>query len=96
MQSHAFPILLSAVSQGRKMAMKLKCYVDDHNRQECVVFDTNSCYNYVIIVLIIVLMSAVDSTTHMVGSYGPKGEEQSFVTPLDEAPSGMLMRGAYK
>jgi len=38
----------------------------------------------------------VDSTTHMVGSYGPKSEEQSYLTPVDEAPSGMLMRGAYK
>ena len=38
----------------------------------------------------------VDSTTHMVGSYGPKNEEQSYMTPIEEAPSGMLMRGAYK
>ena len=38
----------------------------------------------------------VDSTTHMVGSYGPKNEEQSYMTPVEEAPSGMLMRGAYK
>jgi len=38
----------------------------------------------------------VDSTTHMVGSYGPKQEEQSYMTPMEEAPSGMLLRGAYK
>ena len=38
----------------------------------------------------------VDSTTHMVGSYGPKNEELSYMTPVEEAPSGMLMRGAYK
>ncbi|XP_067939139.1 rho GDP-dissociation inhibitor 2-like [Watersipora subatra] len=38
----------------------------------------------------------VDTTTHMVGSYGPKEEAHSYQTPVDEAPSGMIMRGAYK
>lgn len=37
----------------------------------------------------------VDTTTHMVGSYGPKAELQSFLTPVDDAPSGLLMRGHY-
>lgn len=37
----------------------------------------------------------VDTTTHMVGSYGPKREIQSFLTPVDDAPSGLLMRGHY-
>ena len=31
----------------------------------------------------------------MVGSYGPKMELQSFTTPVDEAPSGMISRGTY-
>lgn len=32
----------------------------------------------------------------MVGSYGPKAEPHEFLTPVDEAPSGMLLRGTYK
>lgn len=31
----------------------------------------------------------------MLGSYGPKAESQSALTPLEEAPSGMLARGHY-
>ncbi|VDK89335.1 unnamed protein product [Litomosoides sigmodontis] len=38
----------------------------------------------------------VDKETFMMGSYAPKMEMQSFVTPLDEAPSGVLYRGTYK
>ncbi|VDL71933.1 unnamed protein product [Nippostrongylus brasiliensis] len=34
--------------------------------------------------------------TFMVGSYAPKKELQSYTTPLEEAPSGMLHRGTYK
>jgi len=37
----------------------------------------------------------VDSTKYMVGSYGPKQEVQSYTTPVEEAPSGMLARGSY-
>jgi len=37
----------------------------------------------------------VDTMTHMVGSYGPKVEIQSYTTPQEEAPSGMLYRGDY-
>jgi len=37
----------------------------------------------------------VDSTKYMVGSYGPKAELQSYTTPVEEAPSGMLARGSY-
>lgn len=37
----------------------------------------------------------VDKTNVMVGSYGPKKELQSFTTPLEEAPSGMVARGSY-
>ncbi|CAJ0608985.1 unnamed protein product [Cylicocyclus nassatus] len=34
--------------------------------------------------------------TFMVGSYAPKQELQSYTTPVEEAPSGMLHRGKYK
>nr|CAG4643535.1 EOG090X0EJY [Ilyocryptus agilis] len=37
----------------------------------------------------------VDHMTHMVGSYAPKRELQSFTTPIEDAPSGMLYRGHY-
>jgi len=37
----------------------------------------------------------VDTMTHMVGSYAPKTEWQSYTTPQEEAPSGMLYRGDY-
>lgn len=38
---------------------------------------------------------SVDKMTHMVGSYPPKAEIQSFTTNFEEAPSGMLARGEY-
>ena len=31
----------------------------------------------------------------MVGSYAPKPEIQSYTTPSEDAPSGMLSRGTY-
>jgi len=37
----------------------------------------------------------VDKMTHMVGSYAPKFEVQSYLTPLEDAPSGLLARGVY-
>jgi hypothetical protein len=37
----------------------------------------------------------VDKNTFMVGSYGPKKELQSYTTPPEEAPSGMIARGTY-
>nr|CAG4635099.1 EOG090X0EJY [Alona affinis] len=37
----------------------------------------------------------VDKMTHMVGSYAPKRELQSYTTPLEDAPSGLLYRGHY-
>lgn len=37
----------------------------------------------------------VDKDNNMVGSYGPKTELQSYTTKLEQAPSGMLARGAY-
>ncbi|XP_053327383.1 rho GDP-dissociation inhibitor 2-like isoform X2 [Spea bombifrons] len=37
----------------------------------------------------------VDKETHMVGSYGPRIDEYEFLTPLEEAPKGMLVRGTY-
>ncbi|KAB7506766.1 Rho GDP-dissociation inhibitor 1 [Armadillidium nasatum] len=37
----------------------------------------------------------VDKMTQMVGSYAPKEEMQSYVTPLEDAPSGLMARGHY-
>lgn len=37
----------------------------------------------------------VDKMTHMVGSYPPKTEIQSYLTPFEEAPQGMMARGTY-
>lgn len=37
----------------------------------------------------------VDKMTHMVGSYAPKTEIQSYTTPPEDAPSGMMARGSY-
>jgi Rho GDP-dissociation inhibitor len=38
----------------------------------------------------------VDKMDLMVGSYAPKNEAQEFLTPPEEAPSGMLARGSYR
>uniref|UniRef100_A0A674I787 Rho GDP dissociation inhibitor gamma n=1 Tax=Terrapene triunguis TaxID=2587831 RepID=A0A674I787_9SAUR len=37
----------------------------------------------------------VDKDVYMMGSYGPRAEEYEFLTPPDEAPKGMLVRGTY-
>ncbi|KAH0815365.1 hypothetical protein MTP99_017544 [Tenebrio molitor] len=37
----------------------------------------------------------VDKMTHMVGSYAPKQEIQSYTTPPEDAPTGLLARGSY-
>ncbi|KAF7221441.1 rho GDP-dissociation inhibitor 1 [Nothobranchius furzeri] len=38
----------------------------------------------------------VDKSDYMVGSYGPRpNEEYEFLTTLEEAPKGMLARGTY-
>ncbi|XP_028670205.1 rho GDP-dissociation inhibitor 3 isoform X1 [Erpetoichthys calabaricus] len=37
----------------------------------------------------------VDKDVYMVGSYGPRPEEHEFLTPVEEAPKGMLVRGSY-
>ncbi|KAG8436103.1 hypothetical protein GDO86_007275 [Hymenochirus boettgeri] len=37
----------------------------------------------------------VAKATFMVGSYGPRSEEYEFLTPVEEAPTGMLTRGCY-
>lgn len=44
-------------------------------------------YNFVNIV--------VDKMSHMVGSYAPKAEMQSYTTPPEDAPSGLMARGSY-
>lgn len=41
------------------------------------------------------LCLTVDKTDYMVGSYGPRAEEYEFLTPMEEAPKGMLARGSY-
>jgi len=38
----------------------------------------------------------VDKQTYMVGSYGPMSPQQSWLSPVDEAPKGMIYRGNYK
>jgi len=37
----------------------------------------------------------IDKSDYMVGSYGPRPTEYDFLTPLEEAPKGMLARGTY-
>ncbi|XP_016405904.1 rho GDP-dissociation inhibitor 2-like [Sinocyclocheilus rhinocerous] len=37
----------------------------------------------------------VDKAVYMVGSYGPRAEEHEFITPVEEAPKGMIVRGTY-
>ncbi|KAJ8979968.1 hypothetical protein NQ317_013716 [Molorchus minor] len=37
----------------------------------------------------------VDKMTHMVGSYAPKNDIQSYTTPPEDAPSGLMARGSY-
>lgn len=34
--------------------------------------------------------------SQMVGSYGPKAESHKYLTPVEEAPKGILYRGSYK
>lgn len=41
------------------------------------------------------LCLTVDKSKFMVGSYGPKETAHEYLTPIDEAPSGMLVRGSY-
>ncbi|CAH1645743.1 unnamed protein product [Spodoptera littoralis] len=41
------------------------------------------------------MIMVVDKMTHMVGSYPPKTEIQSYTTPPEDAPSGMVARGSY-
>ncbi|KAG0728998.1 Rho GDP-dissociation inhibitor 1 [Chionoecetes opilio] len=37
----------------------------------------------------------VDKMTHMVGSYAPKEDLQSYTTPIEDSPSGLIARGHY-
>ena len=37
----------------------------------------------------------VEKMAHMIGSYPPKESLQSFTTPLEEMPSGLMARGSY-
>lgn len=38
----------------------------------------------------------VDKETYMVGSYGPRCEAYEFLTPAEDAPKGMMVRGVYR
>lgn len=40
-------------------------------------------------------LPVVDKAVYMVGSYGPRAEEHEFLTPVEEAPKGMIVRGSY-
>ncbi|XP_053309937.1 rho GDP-dissociation inhibitor 1 [Spea bombifrons] len=37
----------------------------------------------------------LDKSNYMVGSYGPRADEYEFLTPIEEAPKGLLARGCY-
>ncbi|XP_075702941.1 rho GDP-dissociation inhibitor 1 [Rhinoderma darwinii] len=37
----------------------------------------------------------LDKTNYMVGSYGPRKDEYEFLTPVEEAPKGLLARACY-
>ncbi|KAL4648058.1 rho GDP-dissociation inhibitor 1-like [Arapaima gigas] len=37
----------------------------------------------------------IDKSEYMVGSYGPRDTEYDFLTPLEEAPKGVLARATY-
>lgn len=41
------------------------------------------------------LLSPVDKTDYMVGSYGPRDVEYDFLTSLEETPTGLMARGQY-
>ena len=45
--------------------------------------------------MLYLLQITVDKTSFMVGSYPPKTEMHTFMTPIEDAPSGMLARGTY-
>ncbi|XP_070837860.1 rho GDP-dissociation inhibitor 3 isoform X2 [Chaetodon trifascialis] len=38
----------------------------------------------------------VDKKSYMVGSYGPKAEAHTFLSPVNDAPIGILARGRYE
>lgn len=41
-------------------------------------------------------INALDRKSYMVGSYGPKAEAHTFLSPVNEAPKGMMARGRYE
>lgn len=58
----------------------------EYLRIECIIRCGFSLLRYCIL---------VDKMTHMVGSYPPKMEIQSYVTPSEDAPAGVVARGSY-
>lgn len=49
----------------------------------------------VILLIFFNFLFSDEKLTHMVGSYAPKLEMQSYSTPVDEMPSGFVARGNY-
>lgn len=49
-------------------------------------------YDTYILSINVIITSLVDSMKHMVGSYPPKREIQSYLTPVEESPSGLMVR----
>ena len=45
--------------------------------------------------IVILCCIPVDKMMHMVGSYPPKTEVQSYTTPAEDAPAGVMARGSY-
>lgn len=43
----------------------------------------------------ILILLLVDKMSQMLGSYPPKTEIQSYTTPIQETPEGMIARGTY-
>uniref|UniRef100_A0A672YKM0 Rho GDP-dissociation inhibitor 1-like n=1 Tax=Sphaeramia orbicularis TaxID=375764 RepID=A0A672YKM0_9TELE len=58
--------------------------------------DDESLVKYKNTLLGILPVGTVDKESYMVGSYGPRVEEHEYVSPLDEAPKGILSRGCYQ
>ena len=43
----------------------------------------------------VVCVVPVNRSVFMVGSYPPRPEEQEFLSPVEEAPKGIMVRGSY-
>lgn len=52
-------------------------------------------YGLTCLIFICLVILSVDKMMHMVGSYPPKTEIQSYTTPTEDAPAGVMARGSY-